>query len=414
MPTDSKLPPRAWLIVALLWVVGCLNYLDRVILTTMRGSIVEAVPMTDAQFGLLLSVFLWIYGLLSPLGGFLADRFNRSRVILASLLVWSLVTFLTAFASTFNELLITRALMGISEACYIPAALALIADYHRGPTRSLATGLHMSGLTVGAALGGLGGWISDHYGWQHAFLVFGGFGLGYGLLLYFFLRDRPADTTARAAASTAVSERVTLGVALRSILTLPAFLFALGYWGLLGLAGWGIIGWMPTYLKEHFNLPQGEAGLYASLSVQISMLTGMLVGGFWADRWSRVNRRARVHVVVIGLLLAAPGVMLAARADTLPWAIAGLVLFGLTKAFADANMMPILCTIVDQRMRATAYGVLNFGSCLIGGISPWLGGWLRDSHVDVNRLFMATAVLLLGCAALLHQVRPNPDQPNET
>jgi MFS family permease len=406
MSSDLKLPPRAWLIVALLWVVGCLNYLDRVILTTMRGSVVAAIPMTEAQFGLLLSVFLWIYGLFSPLGGFLADRFNRSRVILASLLVWSLVTFLTAFASTFTELLLTRALMGLSEACYIPAALALITDYHRGPTRSLATGLHMSGLTIGASLGGLGGWISEHHGWQQAFLMFGGFGVIYGLILLFFLRDRtPEPASASGHSVSAEPTQLTLLATLRGVVTLPAFLLALCHWALLGLAGWGIIGWMPTYLQEHFHLPQGEAGLYASISVQISMLIGMLVGGWWADRWSRVNARARVSVVVIGMLLAGPGVMLAAQAHTLPLAICGLALFGLTKAFADANMMPILCTIVDHRMRATAYGILNFGSCLIGGLAPWLGGWLRDTHVDVNRLFMTAAILLWGCAALLHQVK---------
>src|SRR5678816_2477570 len=96
---DFKLPPRAWLIVALLWVVGCLNYLDRVMITTMRGSLVEAIPMTDAQFGLLTSVFLWVYGLLSPFAGFLADRFNRSRVIITSLFLWSLVTWFTAHAT---------------------------------------------------------------------------------------------------------------------------------------------------------------------------------------------------------------------------------------------------------------------------------------------------------------------------
>src|SRR6185369_8408264 len=106
---------------------------------------------------------LWVYGLLSPCAGFLADRYNRSRVIVISLLAWSVLTWLTAHATTFHGLLLTRALMGVSEACYIPAALALIADYHRGGTRSLATGIHMSGIMVGSGLGGLGGWIAEHY-----------------------------------------------------------------------------------------------------------------------------------------------------------------------------------------------------------------------------------------------------------
>ena len=95
MTADTKLPARAWLIVGLLWVVGCLNYLDRVMITTMRGSLKDAIPMTEAQFGLLTTAFLVVYAALSPFAGFLADRFNRSRVIIGSLFVWSLVTWLT-------------------------------------------------------------------------------------------------------------------------------------------------------------------------------------------------------------------------------------------------------------------------------------------------------------------------------
>src|SRR6185436_3333637 len=152
---------RAWLAVALLCVVGCLNYLDRIMLVTMRSSVVAAVPMTEAQFGLLTSIFLWVYGVLSPFAGFLADRFSRSRVIIASLFIWSFVTWMTAHAQTYNELLLARALMGISEACYIPAALALIADFHRGPTRSLAIGVHMAGIMIGQGLGGVGGWLAE-------------------------------------------------------------------------------------------------------------------------------------------------------------------------------------------------------------------------------------------------------------
>src|SRR5690606_8925158 len=126
---------------------------------------------------------LWIYGLLSPMAGFMADRLGKSRVILASLFVWSLVTWLTAYATTFEQLLVTRALMGISEACYIPAALALIMDYHRGPTRSLATGIHMAGIMAGQSLGFVGGWIADTHAWNTAFMLFGSFGVAYSLLL---------------------------------------------------------------------------------------------------------------------------------------------------------------------------------------------------------------------------------------
>src|SRR5687768_3378444 len=186
---------RIWLPVALLWFVACLNYLDRLMITTMRDPIKASIPMTDAQFGLLTSVFLWVYAFLSPLAGFLADRFGRSLVIVVSLVVWSAVTWLTAHVQTFEQLLLTRALMGLSEACYIPAALALITDYHRGPTRSLATGLHMSGIYAGAALGGIGGFIAERYSWRAGFNIFGFAGIAYAVVLSFFLRDAKSTPT---------------------------------------------------------------------------------------------------------------------------------------------------------------------------------------------------------------------------
>lgn len=405
MVSDSTLPARAWLVVALLWVVGLLNYLDRVIVTTMRGSLIEAIPMTDAQFGLLTSVFLWIYGLLSPFAGFLADRFSRSRVIIISLFAWSVITWLTAHATTFNELLITRALMGVSEACYIPAALALIADYHRGTTRSLATGVHMSGIMVGSGLGGLGGWIAEHHGWAHAFNIFGLVGIGYTFVVMFLLRDRPADPVAADQPAPA-KEKVGLGDALISLFSQRGFIFALCYWGLLGLAGWAVIGWMPTYLNEHFNLSQGTAGFSATGYLQAAALVGVLLGGWWADRWSKRNERARIYVPMIGVLVGAPGILLVSMIDWLPLAIGGLILFGLAKAFSDSNMMPILCTVTDSRYRATGYGVLNLFSCIVGGLTIYAGGALRDAKVDVSHVFQFAAFSMLICAALLFCIRP--------
>jgi len=405
MISDSTLPARAWLVVALLWVVGMLNYLDRVIITTMHGSLIEAIPMTEAQFGLLTSVFLWVYGILSPFAGFLADRFNRSRVIVISLFAWSVLTWLTAHATTFHGLLITRALMGISEACYIPAALALIADYHRGSTRSLATGVHMSGIMVGSGLGGLGGWIAEHYGWTRAFAIFGLVGIAYTLVVALLLRDRPADAPDEGA-RILPRPQINLVDALRSLFAQRGFIFALCYWGLLGLAGWAVVGWMPTYLNEHFKLSQGTAGLSATGYLQFSALIGVLVGGYWADRWSKVNARARIYVPLIGILVAAPGILLASSLNWLPFALAGLVCFGLAKAFSDSNMMPILCTVADARYRATGYGVLNLFSCVIGGLTIYAGGILRDAKVDVSHVFQFAAGSMLVCAALLFFIRP--------
>ena len=406
MTTDANHLLRAWIVVGLLWVVAALNYLDRVMLTTMRGSLVAAIPMTDAQFGLLTSVFLWVYAVLSPFAGYLADRFSRSRVIIMSLLIWSTLTWLTGHAKTFDQLLLVRALMGISEATYIPAALALIADYHRGGTRSLATGVHMTGISVGAGLGGLGGWLAERYGWNYAFILFGVIGIVYAVLLMFMLRDAPRDGVATPAAA-GPKQNVGFVEALVSLFSRGTFYLMLGYWGLLGMASWAVVGWTPTYLKEHFHLSQGMAGMSATGYLQAGTLLGYLIGGVWADRWSRTYERARILVPVIGLCLAAPAVFVMAQTGVLAVAIAGLMLYGLGFSFISANLMPILCLVSDPRYRATGYGVLNLCSCVIGGLSLYAGGMLRDAHVNVSNLFMWSAASILVCAGLMLLVKPS-------
>lgn len=402
----ETLPSRAWLMVGLLWSVACLNYLDRLILVTMRSSIMEAIPMSDARFGLLTTIFLVTYGLLSPFGGFIADKFNRSRTIIFSLFTWSIATWLTAHATSFGELLFYRALMGISEACYFPAAAALLMDYHRHSTRSLANGLHLSGVMVGSGLGGLGGWIAERHDWTFVFEFFGITGAVYAIILLALLRDRPATETAAAGGAADAASGVRLGEALRSLFSRKAFHLALLFWGLLGFASWAFIGWLPTYLHEQFDMSQGRAGMTALGYIYSASLVGMVISGFWADRWSLKNPRARVWVGVIGILVAAPAILLVTNAAPIALMLVGLVCYGFTRPFPDTNMVPIMCQIVDRRYLATGVGVLNTFATLVGGASIYIGGALRDANVSLSTIFNFGAVSMLLCAVLLWSIRP--------
>ena len=399
-----KLPKGAWLVVALLFFIGALNYLDRIMITTMRSSIIEALPMSDAQFGLLTSAFLWTYGILSPIAGFLADRFNRSRVVIVSLLVWSIVTWLTAYSRTYEQLLVTRILMGVSEACYFPAALALIADYHRNTTRSLATGIHMVGIQVGASMGFLGGIIAENHTWNYVFIFFGFLGIVYSLVIALFLRDLPKDKNVTN--HDKPEEMINFFGGIRDLFRRKSFLLMLGYWSLLGIVGWLIIGWLPTYYKEHFNLSQGIAGLYATGYLYPAQILGLLLGGYLADRWTRTNKRARILVPAIGCCIAAPSILMASGTTILPLAIFAFMLYAFTRAFGDANMMPMLCMVVDPRYRATGYGVLNFFGTIVGGTALYAGGVLRDSNVNLSKIYQFAALMMLLCGLLLFMIKP--------
>ncbi|MGV3761331.1 MFS transporter [Parapedobacter sp.] len=402
----SKRGYYPWLLVALLCLVGALNYLDRMTITTMRTSIIEVIPMTDAEFGLLTSVFLWVYGFASPFAGYLADRFNRSKVIIGSLFFWSLVTWLTSLATSFEQLLAARALMGISEACYMPAAMALIMDWHTGKTRSTATGIHVAGVMVGQSLGFIGGWLAETHSWNHAFSIFGIVGIGYAVVLVFFLRDPKANTEEEAVDAALHASRTGPRGALKRLFGNPSFIIVMIIWGIAGAISWMVNGWLPTFYKERFALSQTEAGLYSTAYFFPAMLVGVIGGGVLADWWSKTNSKARMWLPAIGFLVAVPAVFVASYTMLLWATVVGFVVYALTRPFIDANMMPILGMIADKRYLATGYGFLNLCSCVIGGIGIYVAGALRDEQVNLTLIFQIAALSMVVCALLLFCLKP--------
>ena len=212
--------------------------------------------------------------------------------------------------------------------------------------------------------------------------------------------------TRRAPTQRSLRKTCRLGEALASLFRSGSFILLIVFWGLLGITGWAVVGWMPTYFKEHFDLRQGAAGISATAYLYTAMLLGKLIGGAWADRWSRSRERARILVPAIGLFIAAPAIFLVAKTGVLAIAIVGLSIYGLTRTFSDANLMPILCQVSDSRYRATGYGVLNMFSTIVGGLTIYAGGAMRDAHINVSTLFQYAAAGTLVCAVLMLFVKP--------
>jgi MFS family permease len=399
-----------WLVVVLLWIVAFLNYLDRILITSMRDPIVSDFSLTDAQFGLLTSVFLWSYGILSPFGGFFADKYSRKKMIVFSALIWSVVTLWTGFVTSFHEMLIARTVMGISEACYIPAALALITDFHRKRTRSLATGLHMSGLYAGLAIGGIGGYIAEWWGWRYGFQIFGLFGILYSVVLLFFLKDSKPEQLESTSHEIANSKgNITLSGSLKMLFGERSFIIVLIFFCVYGMVNWLVYGWLPTFLKDHFHLKLGEAGISATGYIQIGSFAGVIIGGILADRWSRSNIRGRLYVVILGFTVGAPFLFLMAYTQVFAIAILGMIVFGLARGFNDSNLMPILRQIIDGRYIATGYGFLNFLSTIVGGGMVYIGGALKDTRIDLSVMYQVIAVIMILASWSLLTVKLRKD-----
>ena len=404
-PTSSN-SRYAWLIVGLLWVVVMLNYLDRILITSMRDPIVKDFSLTDAQFGLLTSVFLWSYGVLSPFGGYFADKYSRKRAIVFSALIWSAVTLWTGFAHSFPELLVARIFMGISESFYLPAGMALITDYHRDRTRSLATGIHMSGLSIGLALGGMGGFIAESWGWRYGFQAFGTFGVLYSVFLMVLLKDKK-DGENEHPSTNPESSRSDVSVleSLRMLLGVPSFNIFLIFFCIYGMANWLVFGWLPKYLKDQFHLNLGEAGISATGYIQIGGLVGLILGGILADRWAQKNIRARLYMIIIGFTIGAPFLFIMASTNHLAWAIIGIAFYGLARGFHDSNLMPVICQIVDGRYIATGFGFMNLLSTIVGGGMVYLGGVVLDAKIAFSLLYQIIAIMLLLAAWSLFGLR---------
>ena len=396
----------AWLTVWLLVPVALLNYLDRQMLAAMKSSMMEDIPdiATRANWGIVLGSFKWVYAILSPVGGYLADRLSRRHVICASLFVWSAITWATGHVDSFTGLVAARAIMGVSEAIYIPAALALITDFHLGPTRSRAVGLHQMGIYAGSLLGGFSGYVADapSLGWRFAFSMAGLVGVLYSVPLFLLLRNPPQA----AEAERALSQTPSPLAAVRTLAGSRDFLLLVLYFTLPAIAGWVVKDWMPDILKEQFGLGQGQAGVSAVVYVQVASIVGVLVGGWLADRWMQRTSRGRIFTSALGMACFLPALFGVGNAPTLAVAVGFLVLFGLGWGFFDCNNMPILCQVVRPELRATAYGVMNLAGISCGGFADWGFGVLRDQQVPLNGIFGAFAAVAALSIAIVLCIRP--------
>ena len=406
-PIFSNFFRLAWLTVILLMPVGLLNYLDRQMLASMKYSVMEDIPSigTEENWGFMLGQFKWVYALLSPIGGYVADRFSRRLTICGSLFVWSAVTWWTGHVSHYDELLMARSLMGISESFYIPAALALIADYHTGKTRSRAVGLHQMAIYCGVIAGGFGGHVADApwLGWRLAFDACGVFGMCYALPLALLLRDAPKSERVATVSGTSA------GRAARELLTNLNFLLLVLYFTLPAIAGWVVRDWMPAILKQQYDVNQGKAGVAATLYWQVAAMVGAVVGGWLADRWMRRHARGRIFVSALGMGLMVPAIFGVGYAYSLTAAVVLLIVFGFGWGFFDCNNMPILCQIVRPELRATGYGIMNMVSISCGGLADWGFGVLRDRNVPLNVAFGLFAGFSVLSVVLVLLIKPRRD-----
>ena len=404
--TQSKKYP--WIVVALLWVVALLNYMDRQMLSTMKPSMQIDIHelQTAANFGYLMAIFLWIYGFMSPLSGIIADRVNRKWLIVGSLFVWSAVTFTMGYAKTFDQLYWLRAIMGVSEALYIPAGLSLIADYHSSKTRSLAIGIHMTGLYMGQALGGFGATIADKFSWQQAFHSFGIIGIVYSVVLIVLLKEKRVVDEINTENKNLEKIKTPLLKGLSILFTNISFWIILFYFAVPSLPGWGVKNWLPTLFAQNLGIDMSRAGPISTITIAASSFIGVIFGGILSDTWVQKNLRGRIYTSAIGLGLTIPALLFIGYGHSLFHVIGAAFCFGFGFGMFDANNMPILCQFVSKKYRATAYGLMNMVGVFAGAFITDLLGKSTDKGNLGKDFAMLAGIVAVALIIQLTFLRP--------
>lgn len=402
-----------WLVVALLWVVALLNYMDRQMLSTMQDAMkLDIVELQKAEaFGALMAVFLWIYGIVSPFAGVVADRVSRKKLVVGSLFVWSAVTYLMGYASDFTQLYWLRALMGVSEALYIPSALSLIADWHEGKSRSLAIGIHMTGLYVGQAVGGFGATIAATFSWHSTFYWFGIIGIAYSVVLALLLHDKPKAAAAVAASPNPATlmKKESLWRGLSVVLSTWAFWVILIYFAVPSLPGWATKNWLPTLFEKNLGLDMALAGPMSTITIAASSFVGVLLGGVMSDKWVLRNIRGRIYTSAIGLGMTIPALVLLGFGHSVVAVVGAGMLFGIGFGMFDANNMPILCQIISAKYRATAYGIMNMVGVFAGAaVTQLLGKWTDGGNLGMGFAVLG-GIVIVALVLQLACLRPTSD-----
>ena len=365
---------------------------------TLFPALQKEFGYSDAAVGLTGALFLWVYGLCSPLAGILGDRISKPVLVTASVGIWSTFTALCGLSPNGAFLLACRALLGVSESMFMPAAFGLMANAHGPGTRSRAIGIFATSQLAGVALGGsLSGYLAEKYSWRFSFLALGLIGILFAGPLWMFLRSLPehfehAKVDRPIPPATAASFFALFRIPTLRIVTMFVSIATFGLYL--------VYTWLPTFLYDKFSLGLAKAGFEASVYPQAGTALGLLTGGLIADRWYRRARAGRFWVVSLGFLLAGPCIFWLGAAPTLRLTRIAAIGFGFFVGFITANQAACAFDVVPPSLRASTTGVLNLVGASVAGFAPFLGGLSRKT-IGVDSLMSLSALLFLASGILV-------------
>jgi MFS transporter, Spinster family, sphingosine-1-phosphate transporter len=389
-----------WTLLGFLWACYVLNHADRQVVYSLFPALQREFGYSDTVLGLTGALFLWVYGLCSPVAGVLGDRLSKTKLITGSLIAWSTLTVLSGASPNGGFLLICRALLGVSESLFMPAAYALMANAHGPTTRSKAVAIFATSQLVGVALGGSGsGFIAERLNWRVSFWVLGSMGLIFAWPLARFLRRLPEHFHE----GTTPNRQSATGGSFLELFRIPSLRIVAIFVAIATFGLFLVYTWLPTFLYDKFSLGLARAGFEASVYPQIGTLGGLLVGSALADRYYSQVRAARFWVIFVAFLAAAPSIFLIGSSQSLDATRFAGMAFGFFSGFISGNQAPAAFDVVPPSLRASTIGILNLVGACIAGFGPVLGGMARRT-IGVDQLMIYTSAAYLLTAFLVMYV----------
>ncbi len=391
---------KPWRIAWFLFFCVGLNYADRTALSSVIPPLRTDLGITDEQIGFISSIFLFTYAIASPFVGNIADSYSRSKIIMYSLIAWSLATILTGLAHDFTSLLVYRTILGVAESFYLPAAVALLATYHGPATRGRAMGLHMMGLNVGLiGGGGAAGWMAEHFGWRYGFWVLGGLGLVLAAFSTFLLSDKAPDAAVEGAPPPRPAKSV-VREAWAYCLKVPSFYCMLASAMAAGVASWIFLTWLPLFFNENYAMKLAASSILGVALYKAPVFLGVGIGGWLSDKVASRNTRGRALIKGLSFIISAPFLFIFMETPTFIIIAFALVLSSTIRAIGLPSEHPIICEVIPPAYRSTAVGIFNTCGSAAGGVGVLLAGIFKKDF-GLGAIFGASSFIYLIAGGLM-------------
>ena len=396
LPEVEKAPllARKWKVAIVLFFTAALNYADRSAVSSVYPLLRSDLHLSAYALAGVGTIFLWSYAFGSPFGGLLGDYERRSRVLVLSLVCWSLVMMLTALSRSAHTLLFFRGLLGLAECAYLPSAYALLADHHDRTTRATALGLHICGVNVGIVGGStLAAAMGQRFGWRSDFVILGALGLCFAVVCSLVVTEGPLRLQR-------TTQKQSMFQNIGSLLAKPVYLWVAASAMLVGVVTWSLLNWLPLFFHDHFQMGLTASGFASAGSLQIAAILGSFSGGLISDRAARSYLGRRIAVLACTRFVASPLLLLFLLPLSAGITCVAVFAYAVTIALGSASEVATICESVDEQQQATALGMFNLANSVAGGVGI-LGTVYLHTRFGWRVAFASLTVCVLIAACCL-------------